>query len=731
MAQDRFLVGPYKTGWETDVDPWLLPEDGYNDLRNAFIYEGRVHKRVGGKVLNPDVLDPELFTRLRINLGNTDAAGNLAAVVPGVASGVVGQAFSVASEVFTVNVLGAPAVMLTTGAATTHTYNTGTGAFDIQGAAVTTALYFYPAQPVMGFGIYEQGAINSERTMGFDRQFAYQWVGGEWVRAATGNDVWTGTNTDFFWSISARGATFAINNLYATNFTIADRIRYWNGATWVILDPIYGAGGNDHVVTAKLIMFFKDRLLLLNTIEVTGTNTRFPNRLRFSQLGDPQNAQAFRTDISGRGNYVDAPTTESIVSVEFIKDRLIVYFERSTYELVYTGNQVLPFRFQKLNRELGVESTFSVVPFDKGVLGIGNVGIHACNGVTVERIDRIIKDEVFDISNDNDGHIRVQGIRDYFVETVYWTYPSVEQQSGSFNNTFPNRMFVYDYTMGSWSYNDDSITALGYLQNLTSLTWSGADMPWREADFPWATEADDIFFRNVLAGNQEGFTFLIDRDTPRNSPALQITNLTIGAGAVITITAINHNLNVGQYIFIENVQGTTNINGRIFRVTPTNANVFSFPDDAGTIVGTYTGGGTIALVTPLRIDTKDYNFYLKQGYNVALERIDFFVDRTDSGEITVDYFTSTSNLSLLTEATNSNTIVGTSILETRAYLIVPYESTMDQFWHTLYFFANGQFVQLRFRLTHEQITDPAISHSDFVLNAVIYHTSPTDMRLQG
>ncbi len=147
MAQDRFLVGPYKTGWKTDVDPWLLPIDGYNDLRNAFIYEGRVHKRVGGKVLNSDATDPELNTRLRINLGNTDGAGNIAGTVPGVASGVVGQAFSIGSEVFTVNVLGAPAVMLTTGAATTHTYNTGTGAFVINGAAVTTALYFYQIHP--------------------------------------------------------------------------------------------------------------------------------------------------------------------------------------------------------------------------------------------------------------------------------------------------------------------------------------------------------------------------------------------------------------------------------------------------------------------------------------------------------------------------------------------------------------------------------------------------------
>ena len=42
-------------------------------------------------------------------------------------------------------------------------------------------------------------------------------------------------------------------------------------------------------------------------------------------------------------------TDEQIISCEFIKDRLIVFFERSTWELAYTGNEVLPFIWQKIN----------------------------------------------------------------------------------------------------------------------------------------------------------------------------------------------------------------------------------------------------------------------------------------------------------------------------------------------------------------------------------------------
>ena len=57
-------------------------------------------------------------------------------------------------------------------------------------------------------------------------------------------------------------------------------------------------------------------------------------------------------NIADGGGYIDASTEEQIVSAEFIKDRLIVYFERSTWELAYTGNEVLPFVWQKINTEL-------------------------------------------------------------------------------------------------------------------------------------------------------------------------------------------------------------------------------------------------------------------------------------------------------------------------------------------------------------------------------------------
>jgi len=230
---------------------------------------------------------------------------------------------------------------------------------------------------------------------------------------------------------------------------------------------------------------------LLNTVEkVAGVNKTFVNRCRYSSVFSPLDANSWRQDIPGNGNALDAPTQEAIVTAQFLRDRLIVYFERSTWELVDTGNKVSPFVWQKINTELGAESTFSQIPFDKVVLGVGDVGIHACNGSGVERIDGKIPQLVFRIHNEDNGPRRVGGIRDYNTEMVYWTYPDGNADSTS---PYPNKVLTYNYKNDSWSINDDSFTAFGYYQlgsNTPNIKWEDASTSWAENGSLWNDSSD-------------------------------------------------------------------------------------------------------------------------------------------------------------------------------------------------------------------------------------------------
>lgn len=742
MAQtDRFIIAPQGDGLQTDMRPWLIADTAYSQLDNAYVFRGRVRRRTGSKYLTPTSATSvtQQGSRLRLRLtGTTDpGTGNYTTTVPGSYSTAIGMAFSVNAgtlpeQFFTVisDAAGAQP-MLSTGAAT-GTFESSTGIVTITGASTSALVYYYPAMPVMGFVQYQTGNISNLPTYAFDQQFAYQYTSTGWdilgpLPPAVGSAQWTGTNNQFFWGTTWRGVDNNANILFVTNFNTPDGIKYWNGTAWGTLAPEYD-NAHHKILTARIIVPFKGYLVLLDTIEETASATspdEFFNRARCCQNGSPFEANAWNQDVPGKGFFVDAPTKERIITAQFLKDHLIVFFEDSTWELVWSGNTVFPFYWQQINTELGAQSTFSEVPFDKDVLGIGRVGVHACNGTNVARIDEKIPDEVFNISRDNDGPQRVCGVRDYFLEMVYWSIPDVRHQQVLYSVTYPNRLLVYNYRNGTWSFFDDSITAFGYFEQQGYLTWGTASQQWGAASFAWVTPIENKYFKQIIAGNQEGYTFLMTTQAGAvNASALQITNIAAGV-----FTVMNHNLRTGDYIAVNNALGMTPSTRFITQVTVTGTDTFTISD---AITGTYLGNGTIERITPIDIYTKQYNFYTKQGKNCFVPKVDFYLTKTPDGELTVDFFTSsqtTQPLNISGGATGTNALVGTSILESFPYTLVPYEQLQAQVWHPVYFQAEGENVQLRFHLSDAQIKAPLIADSDFELHAMIFYAQPV-ARLQ-
>ena len=794
MPFDRFLIAPLNSGLTTNLKPFLIPDDAWATLNNAYIFRGRLTKRFGSYLMGNGGtgVAGQLFSRLRINLGNTDGSGNKTGTVPGDEFNI-GQLFSVGNEIFTVYQNGTPGIMYDTGAATVKTYNTTSGAYVINGAAPNTALYFYPAQPVMGLTVYEKGPINDQPSYGFDTQFAYVFAGGFWQRSSTGAfPVWHGTNDQFFWSTSWDGLLPSDTVLYTSNFNVHvgagqltdDPIWAYDGTTWqpvsyspdvVINNPTnvqpltvtQTTIGNNQIIanyiqTARCMLAFKGRLLLFNTIEnnahdatafdpmnptttgitpttyLTSTNTAYPNRVRFSREGSAitpnswlEIGQQYNPGATGLlqyagGGFADAPTEEAIVSVEFIKDRIIAYFERSTWELVFTQSQVEPFVWQKINTELGSESTFSVVPFDKVVLTVGNTGIHACNGTNVQRVDDDIPDTVFNIADKEEGVARVAGIRDYFTEMVYWTFPSDDESA---LNTFPNRVLVYNYKNNSWAINDDCITTWGYFEQQTGVTWASSQLQWQQNNATWNSGSQEAQFRQVIAGNQEGWTFIIDRDTSRNAPVMQLTNITATDSIDATLVVVDHTLEPGEWFAIENAQGITGVNGNIYQVNLlTDKDTFTVHNI--TFTGTYTGGGQITRVSNINMTSKQWNPYMDKGRDVYLARIDFAVLKTSDGAITVDYYPSSTQLSMIEAGQNTYMNMGNSILETFPYPLVPLEAQQARLWHPIYFQSDGECIQLSIYFSDAQISNPSIAWSPFEIEAMVLHTQATSQRLQ-
>jgi hypothetical protein len=758
MAQERFLIAPSVSGIVQNVRSWLIPDDAFFSLKNLYVWRGFVRKRVGAGLLygNTAQVEPQLISRLRVQVGVT-VGGGLVSTVPG-ASFHIGQMFSIGDQMFTVYQLGAPAAMLFTGVAVTATYDTTNGNFDIAGTGQPDGMtvYFYPADPVMNFFTLFTNTLVRERYLAFDEQFAYEiQPGGGWRRLDTGAATWTGSDSDFYSAANFSGITDYDFFLFVVNNTAADGIRYLDATTntWVQYARSYSSAANTEILTCAVVIQFKNRLLLLNTLEEdggVGTQRRYQSRCRYSSIGGIAAVEAFYEPpgFYGRGGFVDAPTKEEIVGAQILKDRLIVYFEYSTWELVYQNNEIAPFKWISINIELGAQSSNSIVPFDAGILGIANIGIHTCNGTNVNRIDLQIPDQVYTIRNEQEGPQRVAGVRDYEAELVYWTFPSIYFQVN--NATYPNRIFVYNYRNNTWAIFEDSITAFGYIQLTSGLSWGNLDyILWENAFNHWGDGDGQSFKQLVVAGNQEGYTFYMDKDVTQNAPGLQISNIfTIthpdSRTTRFRMTIFNHNLAIGAFLLLESIQEEVTIpagnledmNGHIVLVTDvftTNAIEVTLISTANPPVlydGIYVGGGTCTLVSNIYAETKQYNFYIDKGVNFSVNKLDMLVtkvnrnmnDPADTGSV----------LTILFNPNTGHTSPSSTELSLSAYdpIFYPYEQFQSRLWHTVYPNITGSFIQLEIGWTGAQVLDTRISLANVEIHAMLFYTEVTDSRLQ-
>lgn len=418
------------------------------------------------------------------------------------------------------------------------------------GVATTASWNYFPSFPAMGVRDQETSSINVENTIFFDQKYAYRYTTTGFEELIPGY-IWTGNDRNFFWSTN-----FWVNGsnqrlFWTTNFSgvSGDPIRYTEGTTaWTPFAPQIAAAGT--LLTQCLCLLpFRSRLVAFNTLEGASlaASTSYNQRIRWAAIGDPNAAMAWRSDLPGKGGFLDIPTSQSIVAVGFVRDNLVIYCERSTWQLRYTGRAIQPFVVEKVNSELGAESTFSVVQFDTSLVGVGDKSIVQCDSYKSESIDAKIPNLVFSFNNDNQGPQRVCGARDFFQRIAYWMYPYIPESGASV--TYPNRRLIYNYQNKSWAIFIDSFTCLGNFQPLVGRTWTNTQKAWRDCNFSWLNPNKSTL--TIAGGNQQGFISILDKKV-LNDPTLSIRAITGGTNAV-QLTCKNHNLDEGQIITISDI----------------------------------------------------------------------------------------------------------------------------------------------------------------------------------
>ncbi|MBE3085564.1 MAG: hypothetical protein IMZ64_05030 [Bacteroidetes bacterium] len=763
MSYQPFYISNFEpdSGIQTYNEPFLIPEKAFTDLEDAYCWRGRVKRKLGY----------DLLARLRrvltgVALGNSAASPwsfniytILAMAGEDTAEIEAGSlSITVGAIVFTDNSDGTLS-SITPGNSGYINYQTwAVTLIHTAGAAVATTATFsyYPGLPVMGLPTYETTVINVEELWAFDTKYAYRYTGGAFQQQ--GAYVWKGLDIHFFWSSNYYRTPAPVNILWVTNFNQAtaggDQIKYWDGATWVTFNPI--VHGTDRLQQARCIIPYKGRLLAFNTWEglTIATAAQFPQRLRWSQSGNPTTlATAWQDDVVGYGGYLDAPSSEQITGVAFIKDTLLVKFERSSWKIVYTGNEQLPFLFEKVNTELGSGSTFSLVKFDKGVFASGNFGITVDSSNNVERIDEKIPSLVFEnFNNDFDGPKKIHGIRDFANEMVYWTYQNAETDS-----VYCDKILAYNYINGTYAIFNDAFTCFGYFQKTGDKTWATTTSKWEATPLRWDGGKGQSRYPDIVAGNMQGYVALLSNENVNNDPILSITNITPNAVNPVIITSPNHGLRDGSIIKITGIiadpAGTipvmTILNDRIFKIEKIDKDTFyilthdsgvSFDYEYLGVGSVYYGLGKIQIFNNFALDTKIFSPFYEVGGQARLGYVDFLLDKTPNGEftnsITIDENDniSISDLYATTEPDGSpgSGLLGNSIVLTKPenLAIIAYQENQAKIWHRFYVQSICQNFQFHMTMTDLQMIDETISMCDFVLHAFVIYISKNARLIQ-
>lgn len=500
-----------------------------------------------------------------------------------------------------------------------------------------------------------------------------------------------------------------------------------------------------YLVGAQAIVPFKDRLLffspwiqtsngaaiqLQDTVIWSWNGTPYYNAL--VPTGETFDVTAWYVDAAGRGGYLSAGISQPIVTVTNNEDVLLVGFSSRQTRFVYTGNDFSPFLFYSINSEFGSSSTFSGVTLDKGGMSIGTYGIFITTQYSSERIDLQIPDQVFQIQALNNGVQRVNSVRDYFREWIYFSYPV--------NNTtikFPTQTLLLNYRDNTWATLKENFTAHGTFRKTTGYTWAtvpfAAWAAWRE---PWNSGSTSALFPNIIAGNPQGFVVIKGQGTGEAQTG-NIAAIANSAGET-QITSIDHCVQVGDYLYILGCLGTTALNTQIGRVR-TVVDKDNFVIDLAFPAGTYGGLGTFARLSQPLIQSKQFPIYWEEGRQVRLGTQKYLLDRTANGQVTLNIYLSQDP----DNAWNGGSIVPTldpkpvnnslefsqvlftcpetdpfNVIDPTLNLQTPTAGSQYQIWHRVSTSLQGESVQIGITLNDTQMRNLTYATSEIALQGI-------------
>lgn len=619
MSYQPYLIAGFQTGLETNLRPWLLPQDAFQSILNGHVHNSVLEKRAGTELFGEM---PNGATNPIMGIKNfVDNSGDQKILIFDTKRAAI--------------------------------YNEATQVFDPLDAAD-----IFNGTPSSFISAAAFGKTNAFLTSTF---FFTNFNGDTTLPISPIRTFTAAPNTATF--IPDTTPTLANQNLIISAqfiFSIRSRLLLLNTVesdTAPVGVPPIGTGTN-----------FAQRMRWCRAF----------NPSQGDAHGTPNGNFPWDQVTPGNGGFIDAPTSEVIIGATQLEDTILVQFTNSVWIIEPTSDPALPFRWIKVNSYRTSTAPYANIAHDSYVQSYGNRGIIASSRNEVKRIDEKVEDFMMTQVN-TDFAARMYSGRDYTGKRSWTLYPSSETNlNGGVESETSNYALIRSDEDGSWSIysvsmrdqdpdNGTNLSCLGYgsfaidltyddLLNLGDPTYNDpfADQTFNDLRLQADTEVFlggdqigrilalnqggddlgvDIDFEVVSAGwnpfTAEGkqaqlgyvdlyldadentdFTvelYVDDINTPYATQSMNclpnlgfqadIVNITNANPAVFN--APSHGLTTGTQIYMYGVNGmvdpvtNTGVNGGPFTVTVINSNNYSIAGLDTTTYSPYESGGQV------------------------------------------------------------------------------------------------------------------------------------------
>jgi hypothetical protein len=220
---EKIVIGPINRGLRNDRTAFVIDNDSFPFLLNAYQWRGRVKRKRGTSLLG----------RLHRYIGTTSALGALSVTISPIPIPVGTVIFEVGSDIF-VDQGGVSPVVLATNGSGVGVLDRATGSLQITLAQPNTSVFYYPKLPVMGLEELNLNASLFPGTIAFDTKYSYNintadpydiydvtffknlptgFYPGYVQKAAWTPFNWNGQDYQQFWSVNYQNALWVTNGI--------------------------------------------------------------------------------------------------------------------------------------------------------------------------------------------------------------------------------------------------------------------------------------------------------------------------------------------------------------------------------------------------------------------------------------------------------------------------------------------------------------------------------------